>query len=159
MKQVKYLLRGKRSTVHVDRHMGRLRERESHWVAPSWQFDLLFWGISSRSLWLIISICLVHSPYLVYFRILLYVHTLSLSQDRVYQKGLWVEHHFSLNSKEPFCTCVVREVSWLWEWEICGLGRAWPPLLTVLLNLEFQTIRDESPIAFPGEWIYLLPHH
>ena len=44
------------------------------------------------SLWLIILICLVHSSYLVYLRILLYVHTLSLSQDRFYQKGLWVEH-------------------------------------------------------------------
>ena len=28
VKQVKYLLGGKKSVVHVDKHMGRLRERE-----------------------------------------------------------------------------------------------------------------------------------
>ena len=43
MKQVKYLL-GEKNTVHVDRHMGRLRER----VTPAWQFESLIWGISSR---------------------------------------------------------------------------------------------------------------
>ena len=43
VKQVKYLLGEKRSTVCVDRHTGRLRER----VTPSWQFESLIWGISS----------------------------------------------------------------------------------------------------------------
>lgn len=38
-----------------------------------------------------------------------------------------------LASKESFCTCVVKEVSWLQEWEICSLGRAQPPHLIVLL--------------------------
>ena len=41
MKQVKCLLGGKR--VHVDRHMGRLRER----ATPSWLFESLLWSISS----------------------------------------------------------------------------------------------------------------
>ena len=46
MKQVKYSLSEKKSIVYVDRHMGRLRERESGWVLPSWQFELLLWVIS-----------------------------------------------------------------------------------------------------------------
>ena len=44
MKQVKYLLREKKSTIRVNRHTGRLRER----VTLSWQFESLLWGISSR---------------------------------------------------------------------------------------------------------------
>ena len=38
-----------------------------------------------------------------------------------------------LSFKEPFCACVVGEVSWLPQWEICGLGRAQPPLSIILL--------------------------
>ena len=38
------VLRGKKSTVHVNRHTGRLRERES---LNSWWFELLLWGTSS----------------------------------------------------------------------------------------------------------------
>ena len=32
----------------MERHTGRLRERERGWVTPSWQFELLLWDISSR---------------------------------------------------------------------------------------------------------------
>ena len=39
-------LKRKNSTVHVDRDRDRLRE--SHWVATSWWFESLLWGISSR---------------------------------------------------------------------------------------------------------------
>ena len=35
----------KKSTVRVDRNTGKVRE--SHWVTPSWQFELLLWDISS----------------------------------------------------------------------------------------------------------------
>ena len=42
-------------------------------------------------LWAIVLICLVHSPYLVYLRVLLCAHA-SLSQDGSYLKGIWVEH-------------------------------------------------------------------
>ena len=35
--------------------------------------------------------------------------------------------------------------------EICGLGRAQPPPLVVLLFLEFQSIGNESPIALLWE--------
>ena len=50
VKQVKYLLGGKKSVVHVDKHMGRLRERERERerVEPSKQFKSLLWGISSE---------------------------------------------------------------------------------------------------------------
>ena len=36
-------------------------------------------------------------------------------------------------SKEPFFAHVVREVSGLWEGEVCGPGRAQPPPLIGLL--------------------------
>ena len=42
VKQIKYLLKGKKSTIPVDRHTGRLRER----VATLQQFELLSWSIS-----------------------------------------------------------------------------------------------------------------
>ena len=42
----KVFIRRKKSTVYVDRWADP--EKESHWVAPSWQFVLLLWGISSR---------------------------------------------------------------------------------------------------------------
>ena len=102
--------------------MGRLRETESESHLHG-SLNYFYGTFHLVFLWLIILICLVHSPHLVYLRILLYVHMLSLSQDRFYQKGLWVKHPFSLNSREPFCTCVVREVSWLWEWEIMWSGQ------------------------------------
>ena len=43
VKEVQYLLRERKSTVHVDRHTGGLRDR----VTRSWQFESLLWGISS----------------------------------------------------------------------------------------------------------------
>ena len=49
-------------------------ERESLWVAPSWQFELLLWGISSGFPLAVILIWLVLRLYLVYLRSLPYVH-------------------------------------------------------------------------------------
>ena len=59
-----------KSTVCVDRHTGRLRERQSCWVVSWWQFELLSWSISSRFLWSVVLTSLVCSPYLVCLRIL-----------------------------------------------------------------------------------------
>ena len=42
-------------------------------------------------IWPIILICLVHSPYLVYLRLLPHMHT-HVSQNGSYQKGIWVEN-------------------------------------------------------------------
>ena len=95
MKQVKQLLGGK-STVLVDRHIGRLRERESCWVAASWQFGFLFGSISFwfplanhfdlPGSWFKFGVSqdppmCAHAP---------------LSQDRFYQKGIWVKHLLTL---------------------------------------------------------------
>ena len=44
MKQVKYLLGGKKKRVHVDRNKDGLQER----VTPFQSFKSLIWGISSR---------------------------------------------------------------------------------------------------------------
>ena len=83
----------------------------------------------------------------------------SLSQDGFYRTGVWVEHPLTspppLISSEPFCAHVVREVYWLWEWEICGLGKVHstppPPSCPAILVLEFWSIQNESPIALP--WV------
>ena len=50
---------------------------------------------------------------------------ISPSQDGFHQRGLWVVSSIDItplfNPKEPFCSCVVRKIFRLWEWEICGL--------------------------------------
>ena len=69
VKQVKYLLEGKSSTVHVDRHKGRLRGGVPE-SCRCGSFNYFYRALLLVFLWLIILICLVHSPYLVYLRIL-----------------------------------------------------------------------------------------
>ena len=107
----------------MDRHTGGLRET----VVPLWQFESLLCSISSMF------------PLANHFDLPgskcvfgisqdfpMCAHA-SLSQDGFYQRGLWVDWTSSLGitplliSKEPFCACVVREVSWLREWGIHGL--------------------------------------
>ena len=115
----KVFVKRKESAVCVD----RLSQRESPWiaVAPSWQFELLLWGISSG--FLVVNHSDLpgsQSTWGISQDLPMCEHTF-LSQDGFYCKGLWVEHHSPLTSKEPFCTGVVGEVSWPREWELCGL--------------------------------------
>ena len=115
--------------------------------------------------WPIILIRLVHSPYLVYpgpSHVCAHISAKMDFTEKVYGQNIpW--HHSPLASKESLCACVVKEVSWLQEWEICSLGRAQPPHLIVLLlsswifspqGMNFQSL---YPV---GNWgsIYLLPH-
>ena len=65
VKPMKYLLRRKKSTECVERHMGRLRQRESlsHTLMAVWITCMgHFFQVSQP----IVQICLVHSPHLVY---------------------------------------------------------------------------------------------
>ena len=50
-----------------------------------------------------------------------------------------------------FCTCVVEEVSWLWEQEICGSvqGPASSLNCPAILVLEFWLVESKSPIVLP----------
>ena len=69
VKLVQCLIRRKNSTVHVDSHPGRLRERERERVAESHSLGSVnyFYGaFLAGFLWPVTSICLVHSSYLVY---------------------------------------------------------------------------------------------
>ena len=161
MKQVKYLLGEEKSTVSVDRYTGRLRER----VTPSWQFESLLWDIFSR-------FPLAHHFDLPGSKSVFGISQdlpmcacASLSQDVFCWRGLWVDLAALsltplLTSKEPFCACVVREVSWLWEWEICGLlSSIWagPTLLSQLscyshLISEYWS-RGNQPFA-PGAHVF-----
>ena len=127
----KVFIKRKIRTVCVNRHMGT--QGESCWVAPSGQFELLLWGISC------ILSGLVHSPCLVYIRTFPWIHMHLLANMDFTEKELGIPWHNSpLASKEAFCGCVFRETSWLWEQEICGLGRAQPPPLIVLLSLSWS---------------------
>ena len=62
-------IRRTKSTVCVDRHTGRFKERvpESH---PCSSLDYFYGVFLPGFVWSSILICLVHSPYLVYLRIL-----------------------------------------------------------------------------------------
>ena len=64
VKQIKYLLKGKKSTIPVDRHTGRLRELQP--CSSLYYFHGVF---HMGFLWPVILNCLVHSPYLVYLRL------------------------------------------------------------------------------------------
>ena len=135
MKQVKYLLREKKSTVCVDRHTGGLRER----VAPSWQFKSLIWGISSMfPLTNHFDLSDSESIFGVSQAFPMCAHA-SLSQDGFYQRGLcvglvtWHDSPFDLQgaflhvcSREGLLTSRMRSL-------IFYLGRAEPPLSVVLL--------------------------
>ena len=84
----KIFIRGKRSTARVERQtVDSERERiaESH-LHGNW--NCFYGSFLLDFLWPAIVICLVHSPYLVYFRILpdLHMHLLPI------QRGVWVEH-------------------------------------------------------------------
>ena len=60
-----------------------------------------------------------------------------------------------LTSKELFCACVVGEVPWLQEWEICGfLSSIWtgPSLLSWLscyFRLGVSVHREQTPTVCP----------
>ena len=64
VKQIKYLLKGKKSTIPVDRHTGRLRE-----LQPCSSLNYFHGVFHMGFLWPVILNCLVHSPYLVYLRL------------------------------------------------------------------------------------------
>lgn len=92
-------------------------------------------GISSEFPYPIIM-CLVHSSYMVYLRSpYKWGHT-SPSQDGLYCKGLWVMSislvHHSLRTQRT-SVCMWSERFPVLRMKICGLGRAQPPLLIVLL--------------------------
>ena len=56
-----------------------------------------------------------------------------------------------------FYTYVDREVSWLWEWEICGLCSVQSPPLTVLLFLSWSFSQQRTNLQLPERPIWLLP--
>ena len=143
--------------------MDGLRER----VAPLWKFESLLWGISS-GFPLTNYLALPGSESV--FGILQGPPLCAcafLSQDGFQQRGLWVVDitYYGvapppfLTSREPFCTCVVREVSLIsrmgimWSF-ISYLGRAQPPLSIVLLLIFWSfcpnSKKEQTPVAYPG---------
>ena len=127
-------IRRKESTVCVDRHRKRLRGRVPETRYPG-ILNHLHGAFLLVFLWPIILICLVHGLYLVYLRTLPHAHMHLLA------KVILLERHIKRTSlgltllwpTRSLSVCVVREVSWLREWEIGGLGGAQPPPLIVLL--------------------------
>ena len=113
VKQIKHLWKGKKSTVHVDRHMDRLKESHSLMVTWITYMGHFFW----------VSVDLSGSEFI--FGVSqdppICVHA-SLSQGGFYQRSLWVLVSLSITplftSKGSSYTYVVREVISLLEWEI-----------------------------------------
>ena len=156
------LFNRKKSTVCVDRYTSGLRVTASH---PHYSLNYFYGTFLPDFLWPVILICLVHSPYLVNLKILPYVcrHLLAkwiLLKRRLGRAFLGITP--PLTSQKPLCTYVVGEVSSLWEWEICGLGRGQPSPLFVLLFLPWSfspqgmNLKSFYPGGVP---IYLLPQN
>ena len=76
----------------MDRHTGRLRGTVPE-LHPCGGLNHLYETFLLVFLWLVILICLVHSPYLVYLRILPCCASTSLSPDGSYCKGIWIAWH------------------------------------------------------------------
>ena len=84
-------IKRKKNTVHVDRNIGGLRERVSHWITPFWWIEFLLWGISSGFPLANLDLPGSQSIFGIYQDPPIWVHT-SLSQDGFCQKGSWVEY-------------------------------------------------------------------
>ena len=121
------------------------------WVTPAWRFESLLSGISPGFLLPVIVVSLVHSPDLVYLRILSCVHA-SLSQDRSYHKGLWVEHpltslsFWSLRSF-PEHVYLGRSPDLENEKYVVWVGPNFN--CPAIFVLEFWSIGNELPITLP----------
>ena len=149
----------------MDRHTGGLRER----VAPSWKFESLLWGISSRfPLANHFDLPGSKSIFGVSQDFPMWVHA-SLRQDGFYRRGLWVVsiswHHSPFDLQGAF----LRMCSWgglltsrmrnMWSL-IFFLGRAQPPLSVVLLFLS-RSIGAQGTNSHRLPWwpICLLPQY
>ena len=109
MKQVQCFISRNEYRTYGSTH--RQTQRESPRVASSWQLKSLIWGIFFPVfLWPVILICLVHSPYLVYLRILPSVRTHLLAKMDPLGRA---SHDIAPlpACRELFCACVVWEVS------------------------------------------------
>ena len=160
VKQVKYLLREKRSTVRVGRHTGRLKER----AVPSQQFQSLIWGSSSVF------------PLSNHFALpgsgstfgvsqdLPMCARASLSQDGFHRRGLWVSERLlaSLPFWPPTSLSVhvqsrrspdFKNEEYVASYLLSGQGP--PPLSIVLLSIpvsEYRSTRNEL------KWFALRAH-
>ena len=81
-------------------------------VTPSWRFESLSGGTSSR-FWPVILVCPVHSSRLVYLRILPPVRRHLLAKMDFTEQCMGREHPLTdpLASEELLCACVVGQVS------------------------------------------------
>ena len=87
----KVFIKRKKNTVHVDRNIGGLGERVSHWITPFWWFEFLLWGISSGFPLANLDLPGSQSIFGISQDPPIWVYT-SLSQDGFCQKGIWVEY-------------------------------------------------------------------
>ena len=118
VKQVKFVcvcvfFKRVKNTAYVDRHTSRLRQRIPE-LRLSGSLNQLYGAFLLVFLWSVILICLAHSPYSVYLRILpcLCIHLIDrliLLQRCVGRASLYIVP--PLTSKEPLCVCVPGEVS------------------------------------------------
>ena len=144
----KYLLVGK-SIVCVNR---TISERESCWVAPFWQFELLLWSISSGfPLANPFGLPESQSIFGVSQDPPMSSYT-TLSQDELHHKGLWVEHpltslsFWSLRSF-PEHVYLGRSPDLENEKYVVWVGPNFN--CPAIFVLEFWSIGNELPITLP----------
>ena len=156
MKQVKYLLRGKKSKVHLDRQVGGLREREllsralgTVWITFKGYFFWLFFGQSFRFVWFT-----VHIWYNLRILPCVRAHLLAkmdFTEKVAGQSILW--HCFPFDLQGGFCAHVWsgRSSDFNNEKYVVWAGSAFCLNCLDILVLGFQSIENESPIAVP--WV------
>ena len=151
----------------MDRHVTDRQTDRQRKLHPCGSLNLFLGAFLPSSLWPIILVGLVQSPYLIYLRILPCESTHLLakldSTNKAYGELASLSITPFLTSKEPFCTGIAEEVSWLWDWEIRGLLTsiwAGPSLLPQLSCYPFWSICPQrtNSNCLHQRPIYLLPH-
>ena len=133
----KVFIRRKKSIIHVDRNMGRLKEQvpESH---PHGHF--FYRAFLLGFFWPIILICLVHIP-------IQYISRSSHVYAHISQPG-WNLPQKPMGNKHPFglqgaFLCICGWGGLLTSRMRYGLGRVQPPLLIVLLFSSWSSSTQE----------------
>ena len=144
-------IKRKKSTVCVDRHMGRLRGRLPDLLSCTLSLNYFYGTFLPVSFGQSFWFFLAHSPYLVYLRILPCVCTHPLTVFLFDRQGTFLH----MCSPGGLLTLRMRNT---WSWQ----GPAFSLNCPAILVLEFCSIGNEFPVALSWWWglrlgISLLP--
>ena len=146
----------------MDRHTGRHRKRES-WalvvvsVTSMGHFSRISFGQSLWFPWFRVCIWFISES----SHVLMHLSAKMDSTKEAYGYLTSLNITPFWTSKEPFCSCIVRDVSWLWEWEICDrLYSIWEglsllPQLSCYFCLGVSVHREQLQLFAPA--VHLSP--